>query len=134
MAAGSVDQCFPGRAYGHAPLSPAQRGPAGPVRTCPAQSARSCKRSHRAERGEAPSPTLLLGGASTARWPAGANNTLPEVKVGAAWEGPTERDVINEGSGRSETDSDGEHECGKARRRGRDGDVTHDLLPRSEYS
>lgn len=52
--------------------------------------------------------------------------------MGTAWAGPTERDIINEGTGNSETDSDGEHECRKTRRRGRDGDVMYDLLPRSD--
>lgn len=33
--------------------------------------------------------------------------------MGTAWAGPAERDIINEGTGKSETDSDREHECGK---------------------
>lgn len=48
--------------------------------------------------------------------------------MGTAWAGLTERHIINEGTSKSETDSNGEHECRKKRRRGRDGDVMYDLL------
>lgn len=55
---------------------------------------------------------LLLG---IRAWPGGrgANNTLSEVNMGTAWAGLTERDIINEGNRKSETDSDEEHECKK---------------------
>lgn len=33
--------------------------------------------------------------------------------MGTAWAGLTERDIINEGTRKSETHSDGEHECRK---------------------
>lgn len=33
--------------------------------------------------------------------------------MGTTWAGLTERDIINEGTSKSETDTDGEHECRK---------------------
>lgn len=34
-----------------------------------------------------------------------------EVNMGTAWAGLTERAIINEGTSKSEMDSDGEHKC-----------------------
>lgn len=36
-----------------------------------------------------------------------------EVNMGTVWPGLTQRHIINEGSSESETDIDGEYECGK---------------------
>lgn len=46
--------------------------------------------------------------------------------MGSAWAGLTERVIINEGTGMSETDSDGESKC-RHGRRGRDSDAMYGL-------